>query len=137
MKGLKRCVKFTIILSCVAFLLGGCAAIKTSNALDTERLLAASGFQMQFADTPERQAHLKTMPQRKLVPYNRDGKVYYVYADSLACKCLYMGSEKAYQRYQAIAIQKKIAEENQAAAEMNANASMNWQMWGSWYRPFY
>ncbi|MEA2040690.1 MAG: hypothetical protein U9N82_12835 [Thermodesulfobacteriota bacterium] len=137
MKRLKLYVKFAVILSSVAFLLGGCAAIERSNAIDTERLLAAAGFQMRFADTTERQAHLKTMPQRKLVPYNRNGKVYYVYADSLACECLYVGSEKAYQRYQSLAIQQKIAEENRAAAEMNANAAMNWQMWGSWYRPWY
>ena len=137
MKRLKLCVKFAVILSSVAFLLGGCAAIERSNAIDTERLLAAAGFQMRFADTPEKEAHLKSMTQRKLVPHFRDGKVYYVYADSLACECLYVGSEKAYQRYQALAIQKKIAEENRAAAEMNANAAMNWHMWGPWYSPWY
>ena len=97
-----------------------------------ERLLAASGFQMRLADTPQKLDHLKSMTQRKLVLHQHDDKIYYVYADATSCKCLYVGNEKAYDRYQKLALQKKIADEQRRAAEMNENAPMNWGLWGPW-----
>lgn len=103
----------------------GCTAIEKSNAMDAERMLSAAGFKMKFAETPERLAHLQTMTQRTVVPHPKDGEVYYAYADAKFCKCLYMGSEKAYQQYQKMAIEQNIA-------QMNENASMNWGMWGGW-----
>ena len=44
----------------------GCTAIERSNAMDTERMLSASGFNMKFADTPQKLAHLQSMTQRKV-----------------------------------------------------------------------
>jgi hypothetical protein len=87
---------------------------------------------MRLADTPEKLAHLQTLTQRKLVPHQHEGKPYYVYADATSCQCIYIGNEKAYQRYQNLALQKQIADEQRMAAEMNANASMNWGLWGPW-----
>ncbi|MGZ8945862.1 MAG: hypothetical protein ACXW1W_10620, partial [Methylococcaceae bacterium] len=53
-----------------------CAAIKAQNAEDKEQLLAAAGFKMQLADTPEKLAHLKTLTQQKIVTHEKDGKNY-------------------------------------------------------------
>ncbi len=116
----------------LAVLLHGCAAMEKSHAMDTERMLAAAGFQMKFADTPKRLAHLKTMTQSKLVPHEKDGVVYYAYADAEFCKCLYLGTERAYQEYQRMAERRNIAEMNQQAAMMNEDAAMNWGAWGPW-----
>lgn len=116
--------KAAVIMAMGATMMG-CTAIEKSNAMDVERMLAASGFKMKFADTPEKQAHLKSMTQRKVVPHEKDGQVYYAYADAEFCKCLYMGSEKAYQQYQKMAIEQNIA-------QMNENAAMDWNMWGGW-----
>jgi hypothetical protein len=124
--------KWAGILAACLLALSACAAIQNQNAMDTERVLAASGFQMRLADTPEKLEHLKTLTQRKLVPHQHDGKLYYVYADAQFCQCIYIGDEKAYHRYQQMALQKEIAEEQRMAAEMNANASMNWGLWGPW-----
>ena len=106
----------------------GCAA----SAVDTERLLAAAGFQMRLADTPERMAHLSTMTQRQLVPEMQDGSLRYVYADDKYCKCVYVGTEKAYQRYERFALKQRVANSQLEAAQMNEDASMNWGMWGPW-----
>jgi hypothetical protein len=125
-------VRFTAIVAVLAVILAGCAAIQNQQAIETERLLAAAGFQMRFADTPEKLRHLKTLTQRKLTPHQRDDKVYYVYADATSCECLYVGTEKAYQRYQNLALQKEIAEEQRVAAQMNEDAAMDWGMWGPW-----
>ena len=117
----------------IVFTLAGCAAIQNNRAIQTERLLSAAGFQMKLADSPEKLDHLETLPQRKLVPHTRpDGDVYYVYADASACKCLYVGSQKAYQRYQEIALRQQEAEDGKMAAEMNENAAMDWGMWEPW-----
>ena len=116
--------------------LAGCAAIRNARAIKTERMLAAAGFQMRLADTPEKLAHLETLTQRKLVPHERDGKVYYVYADADSCKCIYVGDGPAYQRYQKLAIQKQVADEQRQAAEMNQDAAMNWNTWGGPWGPY-
>jgi len=121
----------------LGIVLAGCAAIRNARAMDTERMLAAAGFQMKMADTPEKLARLETMTQRKLVPHQKDGKVFYAYADATSCKCLYVGTEQAYQRYQKILIQKRIADEQYQAAQMNQDAAMNWDEWGDWGPGYY
>jgi len=110
-----------------------CAAIKAQNAEDKEQLLAAAGFKMQLADTPEKLAHLKTLTQQKIVTHEKDGKNYYVYADATTCQCLYIGQDSNYQNFQQLQIQKNIVQEQQMSAEMNENAAMNWGMWGPGY----
>ncbi len=112
--------------------LAACAAIQNRDAIEMERVLAASGFQMRLADTPQKLDHLKSMTQRKLVLHQHNGKIYYIYADATSCKCLYVGNEKAYQRYQKLSIEKSIAEHQRIAAEMNENSAMNWGLWGPW-----
>lgn len=116
----------------VAMALTGCTMIRSYEANQKEQILAAAGFTMKLADTPEKFAHLQTLVQRKLVPQTRDGKLYYVYADALSCKCLYVGDEEAYRRFQQLAFEQRIADEERDAAEMNEQAAMNWGMWGPW-----
>jgi hypothetical protein len=118
-------VKSIGLLLLAGTLLIGCAAMKKSAATDTEKMLAAAGFKIKIADTPGKLAHVKSMKQRKLLSHMKDGAVYYAYADAEFCKCLYMGSEKNYQKYQKLNIEENTAEMNQAAA-------MNWDAWGGW-----
>jgi hypothetical protein len=104
----------------------------SGQVIQTERLLAAAGFQMRLADSPERQAHLATMMQRQLVPEMQDGSLRYIYADAKYCKCIYVGTEKAYQRYERYAFKQRVSDQRLAAAQINEDASMNWGMWGPW-----
>ena len=127
----KRTQSIAVIVISAA-LLSSCAAMRKDEAMSMERTLAAAGFQMKFADTSERINELATLPQRTLVPQQRDGELFYVYADPEYCNCLYVGTEEAYQRYQKLALQQKLAQEKVEAAEMNDDASMNWGMWGGW-----
>ena len=114
----------------LAVTLAGCAAMEKSDAMDTERILAAAGFQMQFADTPAQREQIKKLPQRKVAHVKRDGKLAFVYADSKYCKCMYVGTEQQYQRFQRLRLEKDIAEEQSIAAE---DAAMDWGAWGEWY----
>jgi hypothetical protein len=63
-------------------------------------MLFAAGFKKEYAKTPESLERLKTLPQRKLVRRERDGKVDYFYADAKGCQCVYVGDEGNYERYQ-------------------------------------
>jgi hypothetical protein len=128
-----------VALLALITLLGSCAAIENQNAMDMERLLAASGFKMKLADTPQKMASLEGLPQRKLVPQKHDGKLYFYYADATSCKCMYVGSEKSYQQFQNLATQRKMAQDYRWAAQANMDARMNFGMWGPWgpWGPWY
>jgi hypothetical protein len=125
-----RKVSFLPTMVAVALTLAGCAAMQEEKANKTEQALAAAGFQMKLADTPAKLAHLQTLTQDKLVPHQQDGEMRYVYADATDCKCLYAGDAADYQAYQKLAVQERVAEDQQMAAEMNENAEMDWGMWG-------
>ena len=125
MKGRRTWLKSIAIITVLGIVLAGCAALQKSETTDTEQMLAAAGFNMRPADTPEKLAHLKTLTQRKLISHERDGKVYFVYADAANCKCLYAGNQENYQRYQSLSVKKNIA-------EMNEAAPMDWGLWGPW-----
>ena len=122
-----------VALVLLALLVFSCAAMRQSAALDKERILAAAGFQMKLANTAERQDHLENfVPQRKITPHTIDGQLRFVYADAEYCKCVYVGSEAANQRYQKLVLQKEISDQQVEAANANEAASMNWGAWGGW-----
>ena len=102
--------------------LSGYASVRQREAVDTERLLTGAGFQQQLADSPERLAHLRTMPPLKLVARNRDGRVVYTFADPESCRCLYVGGAKEYATYQLLAVQHEVSREVDAGSGP----------WGSW-----
>ncbi len=130
---------YPFILLLLIALMTSCAAMEKQKSMDTERLLAASGFKMKLATTPEKKAALKGLPQRKLVPQVHEGKNYFYYADAEYCQCLYVGSEKSYQKFQALAEQRQLAQDYRWAAQANMDASMNFGMWGPWgpWGPWY
>jgi hypothetical protein len=104
MKKRRQWARMTLVT--VGFALGIAACATTS--LQTEGLLSQAGFRQIPADTPAKLAHLKTLPERRLVGRtSKDGKKYYVYADPDGCKCLYMGNPTQYQSYQGLAQQQQ------------------------------
>src|SRR5262245_23124988 len=94
-----------------------------------ENMLSAAGFKAVPADTPERQAHLKSLPNDKITPVQRNGVTYYTFADHKN-QVLYVGREEQYQKYQNLRMQKQLADEQMAAAQMYNEAP--WGMWGVW-----
>ena len=126
-------IRSVVVLASVVIALGGCATIRRHEALDTEQVLSAAGFHMKLGDTPEKLASLRALPTRRLVPNERDGRLYYVYADPEVCRCLYVGTEPQYQEYQRLALQKRLADEElMAAQDFLSGATMNWGAWGPW-----
>lgn len=114
-------------------LLPACTYIKREDADKVESTLAAAGFKMKVADTPERLAKLQALPVRTIFTRQRDGEILYLYADAEFCKCLYAGRQEQYDTYRRMAMEQQIAQEQVQAAEMNENAAMDWGMWGPFW----
>lgn len=92
-----------------AFYLLGCATTSPKEkAFDAEKLLVSAGFTYKVADTAEKLEKLKSLPQRKLLRHSRQDKVTYLYADVVACKCVYIGDEAAFQRLRHLADEEKL-----------------------------
>jgi hypothetical protein len=92
-----------------------------------EDMLAAAGFTLVPANTPQRQASLAALPPHKFVHQVRNNAVIFTYADPTICDCLYVGNQAAYDRYHQEVFAKNIANEQQMTAQIN---EMNWGPWG-------
>jgi hypothetical protein len=85
--------------------LAGCASLQKNAVKDVEGLLARAGFRQMPADTPQKLAHLKSLPQNKIIHRTRDGNPYIVYADASYCICMYVGNETNLRNYRNLEIQ--------------------------------
>ena len=119
-----------ILAACLA--VAACATPQ-QRAERRENLLAAAGFTVQPANTPQRIASLRSLPPNKVVQRTRGDTVRYLYADPLVCACLYVGDQAAYSRYRQDVFQRRLADEQAMTAQMNQTA---WDdgPWGPlWY----
>jgi hypothetical protein len=87
-----------VVVTGIALLVAACMNSETE-APNREDLLAASGFVERKADTPERIAALRSLPPHQFVMRNSNGSVKYMYADPIACNCIYVGGQRAYDQY--------------------------------------
>jgi hypothetical protein len=94
--------------------------------------LAAAGFIVRPANTPERQAMLNRLPPHKFVQRVHGDTVHYVYADPLVCNCLYVGSQQAYNQYKRDQQQKRLIDEQEMNAQMYSDSAWSWNAWGPW-----
>jgi hypothetical protein len=46
--------------------------------------------------------------QRKVIPVQEEGQTYYLYADADYCRCLYVGNEKAFIRFEELIYKRDI-----------------------------
>ena len=114
-----------MLTSGLVWLLVSCQAVENEEVQSTEQVLAAAGFQMKEATTPQQLANLEAMTQRKIVIHDQDGQTRYVYADAESCRCVYVGSQKNYDEFQKLSV-------NQEIAQDNLDASLDAGMWGPW-----
>ncbi len=111
----------------------GCA----TNGTQTPDLLAAAGFQTKPADTPEKQALLKSLPAGKVSLVTWKGKTFYVQPD-LTNNRAYVGTPAEYQAYQQLRLARQMSNDNLMAAQMNEDAMTPWGAWApGFYDGFY
>jgi len=110
------------------------AACQTQQQIVTrhEDNLAAAGFIIRPANTPERKAMLSRLPPNKFVKREKGDTVHYIYADPMVCGCLYVGSQQAYGQYKRDQQQQRLANEQQRTADSYSDAAWNWDAWGPW-----
>jgi len=114
----------------VAAILAGCAGLQAADARSAQRVLTAAGFEARPADSPEKLAHLQSLPARKVLVQEQNGQRQYVYADPASCRCLYVGGEEQYRR---------LREQQQAAADRffaveSTEDARDWGAWQLWSR---
>ena len=92
-------------------------------ATQMEPMLSAAGFVMLPADTPQRQQQIANLPPLEVSYYvGRTGKLHYWMADPQYCKCMYLGSEQAYQRYEQMQLQQNWAQKENETTRNEAAA---------------
>ena len=123
-------LKAVAILSILIITLAGCTTLRNKRTMNAEEVLYKAGFQMKRADTPEKLAHLTTLPQRKVVPHVRKGTARYFYADAEVCRCLYVGDRDAFQSFQHILLEKEVAEHEYVAGGNFVYVEVDWNVWG-------
>jgi transposase len=101
--------------------LGGCASVGSTN---TESLLSAAGFVVRTPQTDRQKQIYAALPAYKVERATVKDKVFYVYKDEKA-GVAYVGHEPEYQRYQQLAVQQQIAQEQYMAAELDRQAALN------------
>ncbi|WP_245411041.1 hypothetical protein [Microvirga flavescens] len=109
-----------------AFSLAACVTA-TEN---TVNMLAAAGFKVKTVDSQDKVNALKALPPHKFVMKTQGSQVIYLYADPTICQCIYYGDQNAYQAYQQMAFQQRIADKNLIAATMMQDTG--WNYWGAW-----
>ena len=126
-----RLVRLGAVIALLAALQasGGCQSQIIQNKEDG---LAAAGFILRPANTPERVAMLKRLPANRFVRREHGDVVHYVYADPIVCSCLYVGTQQAYSQYLRDRQQQQIADQQQLAAQEYDDAAWNWGAWGPW-----
>src|SRR5271170_2472873 len=120
----------------VALVLGisALAACQTQQQIVSahEDNLAAAGFIVRPANTPERQAMLNRLPPHQFVQRVNGDTVHYVYADPLVCGCLYVGTQQAFAQYKLHEQQQNLANEQLMTAQTYSDPAWSWNAWGPW-----
>ncbi len=120
MRGKSAWLGVAVMMLVLGIALAGCATGPSSNPAASNSqadLLRAAGFRTQAADNPQRLAYIKTLPAKKVVLNQyQDKPLYLVCTDPDAKQC-FLGDQAAYERYQRLAIQQSIAEDQRTVQE--------------------
>ena len=130
MKELRRLLAFVLLLA-AGPVLTGCASMGASS---TEPLLSAAGFRVKTPENARQREIYAELPPYKLQRGSYQGKTFYAYKDEKQ-GVAYVGGEAEYQKYQELAVQRRIARENYEAAQMNQAMAYRW--YGAYPRAYY
>jgi hypothetical protein len=93
-EGARMSNRFQIVITALLCTVSAGAA-QAQQQLVTDMKLEDSGFVMRRADTPDKLRRAQLLPSRQFVARVKDGKRYYLYADTELCKCVFVGSPDA------------------------------------------
>ena len=119
MKGKAAWLGVAVIMVVLGIALVGCATGPSSSPTTGNSqadLLKAAGFRTHTAEGGN-VAYLYTLPAKKVVLNKYQDKPLYMVCTESGSKQCYMGDEAAYQRYQKLAIQQSISEDQRKVME--------------------
>jgi hypothetical protein len=119
MRGRAAWLGFAVMTAVIGMALAGCATGPSSSpAAGTSQadLLKAAGFRMHTAQDAH-VAYIQTLPAKKVVSNQYQGQTCYLVCTDPGAKQCYVGDEAAYQRYQQMAIQQNISEDQRKVME--------------------
>ena len=121
-----------VLVSLIAALsaaLAGCGSLQPpppspeQQAEQVEPMLAAAGFRMLPADTPKRQDQLESLLPLQVQYYvGKTGNLHYWMADPYYCKCMYIGTEEDYQKYEQMKLNEQFEAKEGEISEQNLEA---------------
>lgn len=118
MRGRAAWLFYALLAAVIGIALVGCATAPSgSTSKSQEDLLKDAGFKAHTAKTPERLAYVNTLPAKKVVSNKYQGKVLYLVCTDPGSKQCYLGDEAAYKRYQQMAIQQSLSEDQHKVSE--------------------
>lgn len=112
----------TLFTAICGLLFTSCASMDAPNQTS---MLSAAGFVARTPENGKQQELYDALPAYKVHRATVNGKVIYAYKDEKK-GLAYVGNESAYQEYQKLAIQRKIASDNYRAAELNREMAYGW-----------
>lgn len=130
MKGKVAWLGMTVMIMVLGIALAGCATVPASSPAagnSQADLLKASGFRTHTAKDAQ-VAYIKTLPAKKVVLNKYQDKPLYLICTDPDSKQCFLGDEAAYQRYQQMAIQKSISEDQHKVSEERSDPQAI-QMW--------
>ena len=101
-------------MAAIGIFLAGCATGPSSSPAagnTQEDLLRQAGFKTRAANSPQRLAYIKTLPAKKVVLNQYQEKPLYLVCTDPEAKQCFLGDQAAYERYQQLAIQQSISED--------------------------
>jgi len=117
-----------VMAAVIALVLAGCAAGQYGGTASQADLLSQAGFIKRTESSPERLAAIHTLPAKKVVSNEYKGKVLYLVCTEANSNNCFLGDKAAYDKYQQLAIQKSISEDQRKVLEHRSDPQF-WQMW--------
>src|SRR5580700_4655655 len=105
-----------IVCISVCVVLSGCETLG-QRVKDKEDLLAAAGFTVQPANTPQRLASLRALPANKFMPMAKGDGLSDIYAELLSCDFLYVDEQNVFNACKKRMFTRNIVDEQQLTAE--------------------
>ena len=119
----------TVMVMVIGMVMVGCATGPSASPGKSQPdLLREAGFTAYAPKTPEKLAYLNTLPANQVVSNKYQGQVHYLVCTDPDAKQCYLGDKAAYQRYQQLAIQESLAEDQRKVSEERMDP-VSWSMW--------
>jgi len=118
-----------LMVGVIGIFLAGCATGQSGSSASASQsdLLKQAGFGAHTAQDAH-VAYIQTLPAKKVVMNNYQGKTLYLVCTDPASKQCYLGDKAAYDRYQQLATQQAISEDQRNVQEQRWDPEAQ-QMW--------